>query len=97
MQVTSMVNLRNNENIIILKADKNLGPAILERDVYIRRALDDHLLDKTSYRQMSETTTDNHIKATKNILSNFIDKYFPDKKHPDRIFLEHSAATVKDP
>jgi len=37
----------------IIFTDKNLGPAIMNRDTYIERALKDHLLDQTSYRRLT--------------------------------------------
>ena len=36
--------LRNSKELLIVMTDKNLGPAVIERDVYIKRVFDDHLL-----------------------------------------------------
>lgn len=36
--------LRTNRDVIVWKADKNLGPCLIERKEYICRALKDHLL-----------------------------------------------------
>jgi hypothetical protein len=51
--------LKASHQFIIIPTDKNLGPAIMNRDHYKNRALADHLLDHTSYRQLSpaEATT----------------------------------------
>jgi hypothetical protein len=46
--------IRNNENIIIAHADKNLGPVGIDTEKYIRWALDEHLLDKNTYIQETE-------------------------------------------
>ncbi len=35
--------------------DKNLGPAVIERDVYIKRVFDDHLLKTDTYRRIEPT------------------------------------------
>ena len=43
---------KNNLDFIILNTDKNLGPAILEKDVYKERCLKDHLLDTKTYKQL---------------------------------------------
>lgn len=40
---------------IVLPTDKNLGPAILERNVYKQRCIQDHLSDKSTYRQLTAT------------------------------------------
>jgi len=47
--------LRASHKFIIVSTDKNLGPAILNRDTYKSRALQDHLLlvDQTSYRRLT--------------------------------------------
>ena len=45
-----------NENIIIAHADKNLGPAGVDTTQYIRWALNDHLLDTSTYIQVSKDT-----------------------------------------
>ena len=46
--------LAKNPNFIILPTDKNLGPAIMERTEYKRRCLSDHLLDKHTYKRLTE-------------------------------------------
>jgi hypothetical protein len=44
----------NNKDIIIVHADKNLGPVDLDTETYIRWALDEHLTDANTYVQVSE-------------------------------------------
>ena len=46
--------LIDDKRFIVLPTDKNLGPCILERTTYIERCLKDHLLDETSYKQLSK-------------------------------------------
>ena len=53
-QATILQSIRENENIIIAHADKNLGPIGVDTSQYICWALDDHLLDATTYQQVSE-------------------------------------------
>ena len=50
--------LKNSPDHIVLPTDKNLGPAILERSTYIQRCLQDHLLDKKTYRQLPDWEAD---------------------------------------
>ena len=45
--------LQKQNNFVIVQCDKNLGPAILEQNIYIRRALQDHLSDHKTYRQIN--------------------------------------------
>ena len=53
--------LPDNKEFIVLPTDKNLGPAILERSVYLQRCLKDHLLDNKTYRQLSEQEADHRL------------------------------------
>ena len=46
--------LAKDKNLIILITDKNLGPAAMERDIYIASMLEEHLLDGNTYQQISE-------------------------------------------
>ena len=51
----SQINLlRSNRDFVILISDKNLGPAIMERELYIKNILTEHLLDGKTYTQISE-------------------------------------------
>jgi len=48
-QATILQSTCENENIIIAHTDKNLGPVGVETNLYIRWALDNHLLDASTY------------------------------------------------
>jgi hypothetical protein len=48
-QAQVLQSICENENIVILHADKNLGPAAFDTIDYIRRALYDHLLVTNTY------------------------------------------------
>jgi len=54
--------LRQSKDFVILKTDKNLSPAILEKDCYVQRALPDHLLSST-YRQLTCVQAQGRLKA----------------------------------
>ena len=64
--------LGRNRHFIIVPTDKNLGPAIMERSVYKRRCLQDHLLDKKTYRQLSQEDARHTLSAA---LSKFQDLF----------------------
>ena len=53
-QARILQEIRGNENIIIAHADKNLGPVGVDTEMYIRWALDEHLLDTSTYVQETE-------------------------------------------
>ena len=46
--------LPHNPDFIVVPTNKNLGPAILDRPTYIKRCLQDHLMDKSTYQQLTE-------------------------------------------
>ena len=46
--------IRENENVIIAHADKNLGPVGVDSNQYIRWALDNHLFHASTYQQVSK-------------------------------------------
>jgi hypothetical protein len=95
-QRTILAKLRASKQHIVLPADKNLGPCIIERDKYISRALNDHLLHSTTYRSLSPTQAAWHIQQLKQQVKYFIDRY---KKHllPEDIKFLERTSTVNDP
>ena len=54
-QLATLLYIRKRHDLIVWKTDKNLGPAIIERDEYIWRALTDHLLDSVTYQPLTQT------------------------------------------
>jgi hypothetical protein len=53
-QAKTLQQIRNNKDIIITHANKNLGPVGLDTETYICWALDEHLTDVSTYVQISE-------------------------------------------
>ena len=49
--------LRRNDLYIVIHGDKNLGPCILDRTVYIYRGCLEHLGNATNYRELTENET----------------------------------------
>jgi hypothetical protein len=59
--------LRHQKDFIVANCDKNLGPAIIERDRYVELAIEHHLSDATTYQrllplQAAEASNDNHAR-----------------------------------
>ena len=57
--------LKNNEKFIILMADKNLGPCIMERAEYIRCILKEHLNQKDTYKYLTQKEGEDKLQAMK--------------------------------
>jgi hypothetical protein len=45
--------LKSDRHFIVVLTDKNLGPAIMERDEYIKCVLDNHLNNTSTYTRLS--------------------------------------------
>ena len=45
--------LHNNDDLLVVQCDKNLGPAIIEKLKYIKQMYHDHLNDSRTYRYLS--------------------------------------------
>ncbi|CAJ1933159.1 unnamed protein product [Cylindrotheca closterium] len=56
-----LTTLHHKPDFIVFNSDKNLGPVLLEREVYVQRCLTDHLLTET-YQQLSPK--DAHVFTT---------------------------------
>ena len=58
--------LCNNKNIFILQCDKNLGPGVMEKSLYIKEILKQHLQDKVkTYRLLSNREELSRITAVR--------------------------------
>ncbi len=64
--------LRKKEHFVITKADKNLGPCILETETYIKYALKDHLHCKNTYKKLSKSSASIHMDNVKKIVNKFL-------------------------
>ena len=82
-QQNLMKTLQKNDEFIITPADKNLGPCILEREIYVKKALDEHLLDKKTYRKLTQEEANHFISSASNrikIITNRSTKMRPAEK-----------------
>ena len=65
-QTRALQKLQQHHDFLICPCDKNLGPAIIERDNYIKIAMRDHLLDGRTYRPLSTADCANHKQRLEN-------------------------------
>jgi hypothetical protein len=88
--------LKASDDFIVFPSDKNLGPVILERTEYIRRAHTDHLCNSTTYKQLTKTEAAARISTIEGLLSKFLDDFGSSLDYHDRVYLERSTQ-VDDP
>lgn len=60
--------LKADRRFIVCLTDKNLGPAIIEREAYFDRIFADHLSDNTSYRRLTPAAATEAVEATRRSL-----------------------------
>ena len=74
-QSRALEQLQNNPNLLVVPTDKNLGPAIIERDRYIALMMSDHLNNVSIYSLMSPARQNTWISLTKDRIKNWITKH----------------------
>jgi hypothetical protein len=91
-----LATMRTSKTHVIINADKNLGPCIIERSQYIRRALQDHLLDTSTYKRLTQTQAKRQMNSLKDKLQQFLE-YYKNKLDPaDTKYLQRTTVT-QDP
>ena len=88
-QQTGLNFLRSSKNLVVLKTDKNLGPAVLERSIFIQRVYEEHLLTK-DYRQLSHSQANGRFKAITRIVRKHISTFHmkPNERNDRLIYTD---------
>ena len=68
---------RWNDDYIIIYGDKNLGPCILDRKIYINKGCMEHLGNETNYQSISKERAYNTQRRLQYLFRNFVGKYRP--------------------
>ena len=89
--------LQTNNDLIIVTCDKNLGPAVIEKATYIKRAYSDHLNDKTSYQQLDPTNAVRIATELRLQLQRWIKNNTKLLSKAEKKFLIYHLAHNKDP
>ena len=94
IQQNLLIAVRKNNNFVILITDKNLGPAIMEREVYIDRMLTEHLCDGKTYKQLTCLEADNILQDFKEDLHELlVYTHETSLEDHERIFFERGYKT----
>lgn len=89
-QTAALQWLIDNNQIIVLNADKNLGPVVMEREKYIKFAYHDHLYDKNTYLQLTEDEANRRMNATAKDIFTFTE-IFKDLDPNDAIWINRTT------
>ena len=88
-QYKLLQDLKGNPEFIILPSDKNLGPAILNREVYMERVLTEHLLSK-AYRHVPPIEATAYLCQTKTSLQRLYRSHKTKLSPAERQYFERS-------
>ena len=80
---------QSKENLLVVQCDKNLGPAIIERDKYIMHAINHHFKDSSTYQKVPKHHVPAVVKRLKKSIIKWIDKY---KMHFNKHELKYLQA-----
>ena len=89
--------LRNQVDLLVVQCDKNLGPALIERDEYIKLAYRDHLNDDTTYEWLSPAQGARHATRIKHLLQGWLKKHKKVLKKDEKRFLNHHIDANENP
>jgi hypothetical protein len=88
--------LREQKDFLVVHCDKNLGPAIIERDAYLRLALDDHLQDRDTYKYLGPNAVADHKARIKNEFAAWFKRHKKVLSKSERLFLMTHTAECTD-
>ena len=74
-QACALQLLQCQQDFLVCPCDKNLCPAIIERDDYIKIAMKDHLLDGRTYRRLTDADYANNKKRLEQELKSWMKTY----------------------
>ena len=89
--------LRNQTSILVVQCDKNLGPAIIKREEYIKMVIRDHLSDTDTYQQLSPIEAMIENKRINYLLTIWIKSYHQVLTRNELRFLCHHLDNNEEP
>ena len=89
--------LRSQREFLVVNCDKNLGPAIIERDRYIRLAFRDHLSDSSTYERLSSDDATVYTLENQVRLDDWITRHEKELNDQELKYLKYHRSKVQDP
>ena len=89
--------LQLQKEFLVVQCDKNLGPAILEYDVYIQRALKDHLLQVDTYRPLSKDIARQYATKISNLIADWLKEFHGAFTTSERKYIRTSVMNSISP
>jgi hypothetical protein len=79
--------LHNQKYFLVVHCDKNLGPAIIERDAYLQLALSDHLQDTDTYKYLGPNAVADHKARNEQEFASWMKRHAKVLTKHERAFL----------
>jgi hypothetical protein len=89
LQLAALKKLRKNKNIIIKPTDKNLGPAAMDREMYVTQMLNEHLLTK-DYIKLTQQEALDKLQQMKLLFKDLISSNKDLLSQPELIYFTRS-------
>ena len=89
--------LQNQRELLVVQCDKNLGPAIIERDEYIKMIFRDHLNDTTTYRQLTDPEAKLHARRIIQTIKDWLKCHAKILKKDEKRFIKHHLEKNEEP
>ena len=94
---SSLDYLRSQKDFLVVNCDKNLGPAIIERDRYIRLAFRDHLLDSSTYLRLTPFEARAQTAENKLRLGKWLEDHEEELNDQEHAYIKYHLSKVTDP
>ena len=89
--------LRSQKDFLVVHCDKNLGPAIIERDRYIQLAFRDHLSDATTYQRLSLHEANQYVMMNRRRLQIWLGTHKEELNKQEYEYIRYHTSRVHDP
>ena len=96
-QLLILRKLRAKKEFVIVKADKNLGPCILETEAYIKYALNDHLKCENTYKRISFNAATTHMTQVRKKVNRFLYQHRKTLPAEDIKYIRKRTKEVENP
>ena len=96
-QSRALQRLQLQKDFLIVPCDKNLGPAIIQTEDYLRIAFRDHLNDKTTYERLTESRQNLLAKQINNGITDWIKRNRQHLTKMEKQFLTKQQKENKTP
>ena len=94
-QRLALKRIKTHSNLIVAKTDKNLGPALIERETFIQRAFNDHLHDIQTYKPLTAYQAEHEASVAAKKVTNFLRNRQKHITASDRKFIQASMSAAQ--